>query len=87
MSGAGEFDTDILGPEEHIRCLREKKDKEKIQAAAKSCFWVVEKRYGENWAPLWLDMQCTEEGAKSLVKGRKIIFPKENLRVTPYRPG
>ena len=66
--------------EEHMRIVRE----QKVEASACNQFYVIEKVYGDRWAPLWLEFNCSKEGAEALVKGRNVNYPDEVLRVATY---
>ena len=69
-----------VGFKERMRIVRE----QKVKASARNQFYVIEKRYGDRWAPLWLWFSCSKEDAKSSAKQRSANFPKEVLRVATY---
>jgi len=69
-----------VGFKERMRIVR----KQKIAASARNQFYVIEKVYGDRWAPLWLEFSCSKEDAEALVKGRNVNYPDEVLRVATY---
>jgi hypothetical protein len=70
--------------EKNMSAVTEKKQQRLKLEASKNGFYVVEKCYNGVWAPLWLDMQCTYDGALDLLLKRLKNFPKENLCVSLY---
>ena len=69
-----------VGFKERMRIVR----KQKIAASARNQFYVIEKVYGDRWAPLWLDFNCSKKDAKARVKSRNANYPNEVLRVATY---
>lgn len=74
------FGTEILGPEEHARCMAE-------DEARGFSVWIIEKCYGTLWMPLHYAeyVYLHQYDAEKNMKQRLKFFPKEKLRVKEYR--